>query len=391
MQETARVLEKTPCTLTAWVRAGRIKPLDGTGGQGRRALFDPVAVAALRAHDADCELLARVRFAFEQDRAGKWREYPPWNMFPGVSEYLRAKNPKAGAPNNIELVALADVPANVKAWARRAVNAMESKQVRYLTAMFLASEYPPRFYDRDSEKLSNRASDSFADLSRAIGMRLKVLWRYRVAAQYAAYRRKLAAQYKFPIGLFENGTRQEQRERLGQWVSDVLFGMMRSKDYNGLKQLVFQLLTSNPKEKNRVGDIIRYAKLENAQAKLKFAFPSPPAVASVLGLTRMQGWRIWDGMPGAYCRELNRVFNVKHARADIPVINVPAASDASCPACDAPLMVEGDTARCSVCTWRTSKAELIEIATAKENEKILHDQDKRARHYDNKWLVGRII
>ncbi len=58
--------------------------MPGTGGQGRAALFDAAAVSALRDNQQGVEFLARMRYAFEQDHGGNWREYPPWNMGAGV-------------------------------------------------------------------------------------------------------------------------------------------------------------------------------------------------------------------------------------------------------------------------------------------------------------------
>ncbi len=340
--------------------------MPGTGGQGRAALFDAAAVSALRDNQQGVEFLARMRYAFEQDHGGNWREYPPWNMGAGVLDYLRCKRRgrkrqlKPGVPDEIDLVPLAAVPDTVKQWARGMVKLLTAKEVYYLQSMFYASEYQPAARGR----YDGAYAGAFRVLSNRIGKRIYWLWRSKpIIPRNMELLKSIALRYNMPADMFTSAPDQ-QRDRLMQWVSDYVFGMIRGNDYAGLRRIVQEFA---PKNRRILGGIIRYAKLENTQAKLKYALPSPPAVAAVLGLTRMQGYRQWQAirrkLRGQYLRELEKIFGKNPAVLN-PVV---ARPDLACLQCGALASVSGGVVRCSACDWQISVVELQELAHAKND------------------------
>jgi len=358
MQETGRELGISTRSVSAWVQDGRLVPLPGTGGQGRAALFDRDAVLALRDNYSGAEFLARARYAFEQDRAGRTRQAsstcPPWiswNMGPSVGEYLRIK---PGLPSEIELGPLAFVPNTIKKWASLAVKLLSKKEVHYLTALFIASEYPPLL-----PGVSDGAPQgSFRVLSKAIGTRLRLLWRYRPAIpRNEKYLNTIATRYEMPNkpnNIFA-GSPAEQRDRLAQWVSDVIFCSILNKDFKTLRRIVQEFA---PKNRDVLKNIIRYVKLENAQAKLKNVLPSPAAVAAVLGLSRMQGFRQWREikrkLSGQCRREFDNIFSVKKVA---PVVE---SRDVWCLKCNHVARFAAGVVECldKNCGWRISIIDL---------------------------------
>lgn len=388
MQETGRKLQISTRAVSAWMRAGRLVPLPGTGGQGRPAWFDRMAVEALHSNRAGSEFLARVRYAFEQDRAGKWRSGPPWilwNMGPSVKDYLldkRDKRSKPGLPDEIELVPLAAVPGAIKSWARLAVKVLSEKETRYLIALFVASEYPPAL---PGWKRYPEAAGANKELHGRIMRRCFNAWKWHLLRglypgpsrrpgdkeaeqqrekRHAARNKFLFYKYGKKWQTFKLKMPYEQRAALEQFWADKLFSVVRSEDYQHLKNIIMNFF---PKDRRLLSLVIQYAKLENAQPKLKNALPSPPAVASVLGLSRMQTFRQWQAikrkLPGQCRQTLDNIFAAKKIPAAEPYI-------LECLQCGEAAHLVGSAVVCSSrsCGWQITIEELKEIAT-EENSK----------------------
>jgi len=173
-EETFKALRISEKTLRRWVKAGKIHPVVGTGGQGRRAIFagsDVKKWRALNDKTRAIEVLARIAYAFEkhliqpgffrywqflygrQERNPNlqhWIETPAGKMRLDRADSGKSyPDPETAALLLNALPPIEDVPSETKRLAERLGKNLSAEEIDFIGAVFFLIEYPRKEYSRD--------------------------------------------------------------------------------------------------------------------------------------------------------------------------------------------------------------------------------------------------
>lgn len=146
-RDAAASLGVSDKTLRHWVKTGVVRPVPGSGGQGRASLFRHTEVEAIRSKTRAVELLARVLYAWKKEKLAP--------TYLGHLWVQRHESIWSSASDNLLLRAYMRLPAchdkGVWKWARAIGHCLSDREIDVITVCLVESYHNTGWVRADSD------------------------------------------------------------------------------------------------------------------------------------------------------------------------------------------------------------------------------------------------